>query len=109
MRFNARINPMQKASTLLPKILRRHGLKGEADASLIIHKANEWMLSHGAPEDAKATKLKDSTLFIEVENSTSAQECLGISDDLLHWLQKMYDGSLIQKLRILRKQESMVG
>jgi len=100
---------MQKASTLLPKVLRRHGLKGEADASLIIHKANEWMLSHGAPEDAKATKLKDGALFIEVEHSTSAQECLGLSDDLLHWLQKMYDGSLIQKLRIIRRRESMVG
>lgn len=99
---------MQKASTLLPKVLRRHGLKGEADASLIIHKANEWLEEHEAPENAKATKLKDGSLFIEVENSTSAQECLAISDDLLHWLQKMYDGSLIQKLRILRKQESMV-
>lgn len=97
---------MQKAATLLPKVLRRHGLKGEADASLVIHKANEWMEENGAPEDAKATKLKDSTLFIEVAHSTSAQECLAISDDLLHWLQKMYYGSLIQKLRILRKQES---
>ena len=78
---------MDHISTLLPKTLRKHGLKDEADASLVVHHAQEWLEEHGTM-DAKVMKLEQANLIIEVASSIAAQEVHAKSDELLASLQE---------------------
>ena len=91
---------MDSVSSLLPKVLRKRGIKDEADASLVVFAANEWLKKHAVL--AMAKKLNGGTLFIEVASSIAAQECHGKSTDLLEEMQKQFPGILIENVRILR-------
>ena len=100
---------MDKASSLLPKVLNKHGLKTEAEASLIVHHANRWLKSQEVPSDVCATQLKDDVLILETKNSASAQECQSVSEDLLLFLKQKFPKTTLTRIRIQRMRESMVG
>lgn len=100
---------MEKIATLLPKVLRKRGLKDEVDASHVVHIANLWLKEHGAPEDAAATKYKNGTVIVTVQNSVSSQECHGLSQDLLKKLRIMFPALRLEKILILRNSDSVVG
>lgn len=94
---------MDRLSTLLPKALRKRGLKDQADASLVVHTAQTWLKEKGL-EDASAEKLENGTLFIEVESSIAAQECHAQKEELLSSLQKTFPTIAVNQVRIMRKQ-----
>ena len=94
---------MDKISALLPKVLRKRGLKDEADASHVVFAADAWLRSHSAPEDAMAQKLRNGELIIKVEHSASAQECHALSHVLLHELKTEFSNLPLDRIRILRK------
>ena len=96
---------MDHISTLLPKALQKHGLKGQADASIIVHKANLWLGKFENLKGAQATVFKDRTLRIEVDNSATAQECHIVTHELLDELNKQFPDIKIEKVNILRKLE----
>jgi hypothetical protein len=94
---------MDRLSLLLPKVLHRRGLKVQADASLIVFRANEWLKENGASEDILAIKLKEGTLFLSVESPVAAQECHALSEDLLLALHKEYPAVPLKSIRIARR------
>ncbi len=94
---------MDKVSSLLSKVLRKHGIKEEADASHVVFAAEAWLRSHSAPEDAVAQKLQNGELVIKVETSASAQECHALSHVLLHDLKTEFRTLPLDRVRILRK------
>lgn len=100
---------MHRLSLLLPKVLHRRGLKDQADASLIVFRANEWLKEYGASEDILATTLKDGTLLMTVERPVAAQECHALSEDLLLALQKEYPSVLLKNVRIVRRMTPPIG
>lgn len=100
---------MDKVSSLLPKVLQKRGLKNEVDASHIVHIANMWLKEHGAPDDASATKYQNRVLVIEVSTPVSAQECHGVSNDLLQALRIKFTALPPERILILRNSDSVVG
>ena len=100
---------MERISFLLPKVLQKRGLKDEVDASHIVHIANVWLKENGAPEDASAMKYQNRVLVIEVSTPVSAQECHGLSSDLLQILRTKHTALPPERILILRKADSVVG
>ena len=98
VRFSA---VMDHISTLLPKVLRKRGIKDEADASLVVHEASMWLRRSGVP--GKVTKLKSGTLFIEAPSSIAAQECHASSNELLEALRLRFPDITIENVRIVRE------
>jgi len=96
---------MDHISALLPKVLQKRGLKGQADASIVVHKANIWFDHHEAPQGTEATMLRDGILSIEVDTSTAAQECHMMTGELLDELCKQFPNMRINKVCIKRKTE----
>ena len=94
---------MDRLSTLLPKALRKRGLKDQADASLVVHRAQTW-LREKELENASAEKLDNGALFIEVDSSIAAQECHAQKEELLSFLQKSFPDIAVNRVRIIRKQ-----
>lgn len=93
---------MDKVSSLISKVLSKRGLKGEADASFIVHIANEWLHEHSASESAIATTYKYGELTVTVSSAIAGQECYAISEDLLLAVQKKFPSARITKIRIQR-------
>lgn len=92
---------MDHISTLLPKVLRKHGLKDEADASHIVFTAQEWLNARGQAS-ASVTKFQDCTLFIEVQSSVDAQECHALTGELLTFLQNKFPDNKLEHIRLIR-------
>ncbi|HLC75916.1 MAG TPA: hypothetical protein VJB82_02240 [Candidatus Peribacterales bacterium] len=100
---------MDKVSSLLSRVLSKRGLKDEADASYIVHTANDWLKVNGAPENAIATMLKNGVLVISVPTAIAGQECYALNEDLLLALQKKFPSSRPIQIRIQRSKESVVA
>lgn len=95
---------MDRVSFLLPKVLQKRGLKDEVDASHVVHIANLWLKRHGAPTDAAATKYQNGAVIVTVGNSMSAQECHGLSQNLLQELRITFSSLGFEKILILREE-----
>ena len=94
---------MDHISSLLPRVLKKRGLHGQALASLAVHHAQAWLASH-LPEHAGVLlvkKLSDGTLHISAENSIAAQECSFRSEELKRFLQRECE-TTITEVRIVR-------
>ena len=67
---------MDRLSDLMPRVLARKGLKDQATAALIIHKATLWISEHlsDVSSGISVSRLKDGLLYIESEQGTAAQE-----------------------------------
>ena len=98
---------MDKLSALLPKVLRKHGIKDEVDASWVTYKATAW-LQKQSPDlsGVRASKLEGSTLFVEVPSSIAAQECAALREGLLEELRREFPSTRIETIRILREQKT---
>jgi hypothetical protein len=99
---------MDRLSALLPKVLHKRGIKHEADASLVVYHAQKWLKEHDAQEGTNVTKLQYGTLFIETLSSVAAQECHGMTNDLLEELQATFPNVTLDTIRILRSSQSGV-
>ena len=81
---------MDSLRSLLPKVLNKRGIATQAHASLVVHKAQEWLLQvlPALSAELKVQKVQDRVLVIECSNSIAAQECSQLSARLLEYLQK---------------------
>ena len=95
---------MEHISTLLPKVLRKRGIKDEADASLVTFAAERWLKEYAEDivPQVQATKFMDRTLFLKVESSIAAQECYARNEELLLHLRKEFPAIPCEKVCILR-------
>jgi hypothetical protein len=98
---------MDRLSTLLPKVLRKHGIKDEADASLVVHRANIFLHQKNLTEGVTATTYEQGTVCIEVTTSILSQETYTVSDELLHELRAQFPHCAIEQIRIVREKSSM--
>ena len=95
---------MDHIATLLPKVLRKRGIKDEAEASLVAFTADRWFTAF-APDivpQVQVTKFMDRTLFLKVESSIAAQECYARNEELLLYLRKEFPAIPCEKVCILR-------
>ena len=95
---------MDHISTLLPKVLRKRGIKDEAEASLVAFAADRWFKEF-APEitpQVQVAKFMDRTLFLKVGSSIAAQECYARNEELLLYLRKEFPAIPLEKVCILR-------
>ena len=93
---------MDHISLLLPKVLRKRGIKDQADASLIVHTATQWL--EGKISGVRPTKFATGILFIEAATSIAAQEAHGLSEELLSALHGRFPDAKVERVRILREQ-----
>lgn len=93
---------MDHISQLLPKALRKHGLKDEVDASMIAHSAQSWITEQKL-NGVTVTKFQDHTIVIEVTSSVIAEECHALTEALLEHLRNEFPLQRIDGVRILRE------
>lgn len=96
---------MDRLSSLIHKTLRKHGMKNEADAAFVVHRAVEWLRKHGDIEGVTVMKLQDGVLVIEAETSVAAQECRSMTEELLAALRAEFPAITIKETRILRSRK----
>lgn len=93
---------VDKLSSLLPAVLRKRGLKEQADASLVMHRAGLW-LSENMPELKESVEprtLKDGVLLIACAHGIAMQELRAASTRLLSFLGGASSG--IKEIRLTR-------
>lgn len=93
---------MDRLSSLIPKTLRKHGMKDEADAALVVHRAREWLLKNSGVDGVVVKKFQDGILVLEAETSVAAQECRSMMEELLTALRDEFPALTIKETRILR-------
>lgn len=75
---------MDRISHLIPRVLGKRGLKGEASASYITYIAMQW-IERNLPSHMKnlsVSKLRDNTLIIESHHPIASQELSQVSEEL---------------------------
>ena len=96
--------PMDHIGLLLPKVLKKRGLDGQAKAALVTLKAQEWISEHlpDYKHDLLAQRFKDGVVIISCVHSIASQECRQRSGDLLLYLQEACKGVNIEQVRLIR-------
>lgn len=90
---------MQKLSDLTSKRLHQHKLAESAQASLVIHLANEKLQKDFEPDQVKALSVKNGILKIATAGAVYNQELWGMQDELLAELQKACGPKSVLKIR----------
>jgi hypothetical protein len=96
---------MDRLSTLLSKILRKHGIKDEAEASLIVHAATQWFAMNLPASEGSITvqKLEGGTLLVACAQAPLQQECFARQEDLLQYLREKYPQIPIERIRFVHR------
>ena len=97
---------MQHISQILPRVLAKRGLQSEAEASLLLAKANQWLGEHlgNLVDDVRAMKIKDGAIILETKTAIATQEVFGLHRDLIAHLNAEMPSTKIQKIQIRRAQ-----
>lgn len=95
---------MDKVSALLPKVLRKRGIKDEADASLVVHTANQWLQQQDGilATSVAAMRFAQNTLTFCTQSSVAAAEMHARTSDLLQALRERFPALEIEQVRVLR-------
>jgi hypothetical protein len=99
---------MDSLSSIVAKVLHKHGLKYEAEASLVTHHANTWIADHvpELKESITACALKDDgTLLLECATSVAAQECQQHLPHLALFLKEDCGHSTVRTVRLIRSRQ----
>jgi len=96
---------MESLSAILPKVLQKRGIKAEADASLVVHAANEWLQKQGGifATSVAAMRFAENTLTLCTQSSVAAEEARVHSQELQEALQDRLPGMTIETVRIVRR------
>jgi hypothetical protein len=80
---------MDRAGSLLPRVLRKRGIYDEARAALLVHRARQWLSERfGSASDAyRPLHLRCGVLTIACTHSAAQHEGQLASADLLTFLQ----------------------
>lgn len=96
---------MDRLSEILPKVLGKRGLKAEADAALVLHRAKEWISEH-LPElkdsIAPQSLQEDGTLLIACLHSAAVQKCLAALPHLKIFLREECGFLPVRSIRLVR-------
>ncbi|MDD4627933.1 MAG: DciA family protein [Candidatus Peribacteraceae bacterium] len=96
---------MDRLSSFLPQILNKRGLLVRAEASLVIHHAEQWLKETlpNLKDGITAKSLgEDGTLLIECAHSVAAQECQIELPHLILFLRDHCGHSSLRTARIIR-------
>ncbi len=97
---------MDHIRTLLPKVLQKRGLAGQADASLIRHQAMNWLHTKlpalCESGDVRVGSYKENVLTLKVGHSIAGQECQELSLEFMAYLQKECGHSRLENIRVER-------
>mgnify|MGYP001613404136 CR=1 FL=1 len=95
---------MDSLRSLLPKVLSKRGIKNQAVAALMVHKAQSWLIETlpGLREAIQVQKMQDRVLVIACQNSIAAQECMQLAGRLLEYLEKEC-GSAPERVQMIRQ------
>ena len=95
---------MEHVGSLLSKALAKRGLKDQAQASLVVHQAQEWLLEALPPFHGMilVQKCENGVLFVKCEHSIAAQECHQVVDALLCHLRDECGCKMVESVRIIR-------
>jgi hypothetical protein len=95
---------MQRVGEILQRVLAKRGLKAEADASLLLAKANRWLAEKlgNIAGDAKAVKFKNGELTLEARTSIAVQEAHSLQRELRAHLHRELPTANIEQVRIVR-------
>lgn len=96
---------MDRLSTLLPKVLRKRGIKDEADAALVVHAANQWLQQQGGilASSVATMRYSGNSLTLCTQSSVAAEEARGKSEELLEALRERLPGIVIETVRTVRR------
>jgi len=96
---------MDRVSSVIKKVLEKHGLRQHAEAALVVHHAEQW-LQDALPnlkDGITAQSLgEDGTLLIECAHSVAAQECQIELPHLILFLREDCGHSSVRTARIVR-------
>ncbi|MDO8649543.1 MAG: DciA family protein [Candidatus Peregrinibacteria bacterium] len=95
---------MDHIGSILSKVLKKRGLHGHAEASLVVHRAQEWINDH-LPLVAAALHPRtftDGTLIIAADHAIALQECQMEIPALQTWLTAEAHPALVKDIRLLR-------
>jgi|GEM_PF-868972 hypothetical protein len=98
---------MDKISHLIPRVLGKRGLKGEASASYITYIATNW-IERTLPtfkHNLEVTKLQDGRLVIESSHPIASQE-LSLKIEELKSNINAHEGININEIMITRSKSS---
>jgi hypothetical protein len=98
---------MDSLRSLLPKVLRKRGLHKQAEASLVVFRAQEW-LEKLLPRHGKAIEvgqLSHAVLSIRCSHGIAAQECRHLLPSLRDYLAKECPDAVISEIRLIRSQK----
>ncbi len=109
MMFNERTVPflfpmMDSIQSLLPKVLRKRGLQGKAEASYVTFKTQQW-LEKALPElkgTIRSVKFAKPVLVVECTHGIAAQECRALLPALKEYAEKECGGVIIEEIRLNR-------
>ena len=95
---------MDHIGSLLSKVLKQRGLMKQANASLVVARAQEWIGTHMEPlaDVLNVSQLKDGVLVIDCSHSIAAQECHERQEELLSSLREECPNVAIDQIRLVR-------
>ena len=95
---------MDRAFSILPKVLRHRGLADAAYSGLILQRASEWIREE-LPDHAaslRPTQLKDGVLLIEGSHSIAVAESSERCQELLTYLASTVPEAPVRSVRVIR-------
>ncbi len=95
---------MDSLKSILPKVLHRRGLHGQATASHVTHAADAWLRS-ALPHLIDAfcvEKLSHATLSISCTHGIAAQECTPLLPALREYLARQFPSVTVTDIRLSR-------
>lgn len=96
--------PMDRAHTVLAKVLAKRGLHAHAVAAMLVTRVQEW-LAKEVPQLAGALQVgsfKDGVLTVRCSHSIAAQECRQIVVRLETFIRKECREERLKEVRLLR-------
>ena len=97
---------MDRVSSILPKVLGKRGLKDQAQAALVVHRATAWLKQHLPPSLAPAISVHtftDDILTIQCSHSIALQECRSLLPALKEYLRSREGSPPVQHIHIARE------
>ena len=94
---------MDHISTILSKVLKKHGLHDHAEAAQVTLHAQEWIISNldVFQDQLIAKSFKDNVLYIHSHNSVASQELNMKLEDLKKYMSGHH--GVAMEIRVIRK------
>jgi len=95
---------MDSLRSILPKVLRKRGLHGQATAGLVTYRAEQW-LQKSLPKlqgTIHVQEFSDAVLTVECANGIALQECQFLLPSLSGSLSKECSEAFVREIRVIR-------